>query len=208
MYLVGRRVFKEQAHERETLKRFRDELGHFFPEFDPLNIRKWVEIASPHLYHSWRESDYSSMHSFCSENFINAQRAISEESSQAQRKRVCHLDKVIAVHTLGAEWSKSESQAITHPPLGVKLTLRVETKAIDFIEDESGTVIIGKAKPNQFQYIWILIHNGKTWTLDEVYRTDQDITHLSQQPPLPPIAEWRRPETLSSLDESNQGHEA
>lgn len=201
MYLVGRKVFKEQSHERETLKRFRDELGHFFPEFDPINIRKWVEIASPHLYHGWRESDFSSMESFSSERFTNTQQTLAEELTKDKRKRVCHLDKVIAVHTLGAEWSNTDQ--IEHPPLGVKLTLRVESKAIDFIEDESETIIIGKAKPNQFQQIWILIHNGKTWTLDEVYSTDQDITHLSQRPPLPPIAEWRRPETLNSQQESN-----
>ena len=207
MYLVGRRVFKEQAHERETLKRFRDEIGHFFQEFDPVNISKWVEIASPHLYHGWRESDYSSMQSFSTPNFINKQQEASKDILQTQRKRVCHLDKIIAVHTLGAEWSKSEDQEILHPPLGVKLTLRVESKAIDFIEDESSTIIIGKAKPSQFQYIWILIHNGKTWMIDEVYPTDQDITHLSQCPPLPPIAEWRRPETSSSPNESTQSSE-
>ena len=208
MYLVGRRVFKEQAHERETLKRLRDEIGHFFEEFDPINISKWVEIASPHLYHSWRESNYDSMQSFSTAKFIDKQQEISKSTLQQKRKRICHLDKVIAVHTLGAEWSKSEDHKVFHPPLGVKMTLRVESKAIDFIEDESNTIIIGKAKPSQFQYIWILIHNGKTWMLDEVYSTDQDITHLSQRPPLPPIAEWRRPETSSSPNESTQSKEA
>ena len=47
MYQVGKRVFSEQAHERQTLKRLRDEIGHFFPEFEPINIQKWVSIAAP-----------------------------------------------------------------------------------------------------------------------------------------------------------------
>lgn len=212
MYLVGRHLFKEQVHERETLKRFRDELGHFFPEFDPMNISKWVSIAAPHLYHGWREGDFSSMEGFCSTRFIQQQISSVESLAELKQKRVCYLDKIIAVHTLGAEWSPSVSNSEAekqakpsqHPPLGVELTLRVEAKAIDFNENEQGERLSGQAKPNQFQQIWRLIHNGKTWTLDEVYTTDQDITHLAERPPLPPIAEWRRPEEQKQDSPSHQ----
>ena len=197
MYLVGRKVFKEQAHERRTLKRFRDELGQFFPEFDPINIKKWVEIAAPHLYQGWRENDFSSMESFTSSEFMTTQAEQSQHTLDKQQQRVAHLDKIIAVHTLGATWEKDEQNEQLHPPLGVKLTLRVEAKAIDFIEDQEGQLISGKKKPEQFQQIWNLVHNGKTWTLNEVYETAGDITHLSEQEPLPVIAEWRRPETVS-----------
>ena len=203
MYLVGKRVFKEQAHERQTLKRFRDELGHFFPEFDPLNIKKWVNIASSHLYHGWREGDFSSMESFTSPSFVETQLNELAQVNQNGRRRIAYFDKVIAVHTLGASWSPSESSNILHPPLGVELTLRVEAKAIDFVEDEQGEIISGKKKPQQFQLIWHLLHNGKTWTLDRVYQTDEEITHLAELPPLPPIAEWRRPESESNLSVSN-----
>jgi len=197
MYLVGRRVFKEQAHERHTLKRFRDEIGHFFPEFDPLNIKRWVEIATPHLYHSWREGDFSTMKSFTSESLINTQMTELAKVNIEGRKRIAHFDKVIAVHTLGAAWSSSIPQMIKHPPLGVELTLRVEVKAIDFVEDAQGELVSGKKKPNQHQLIWRLTHNGKTWRLDEVYSTEDEITDLANLPPLPPIGEWRRPESLN-----------
>lgn len=202
MYLVGRKVFKEQAHERKTLKRFRDELGHFFPEFDPINIKKWVEIAAPHLYHGWREGDFASMESFTSDKFLDTQKSQFESKTETDQKRTVHLDKVIAVHTLGATWEADEKEGVTHPPLGVQLTLRVETKAIDFVEDLQGQVILGKKKPDQFQQIWHLTHNGKTWTLNEVYETASDITHLADLPPLPEIVEWRRPETILPVQES------
>ncbi len=193
MYQVGKRVFSEQAHERQTLKRLRDEIGHFFPEFEPINIQKWVSIAAPHLYHGRREGDFSSMESFTSDVFLKAQLSLTEELNERGHKRVAHFDKVIAVHTLGASWAEDETQLIKHPPQGVELTLRVESKAIDFVEDQTGTLISGKKKPHQFESIWRLIHNGKTWTLVDVYDSKEDITHLSQFPPLPPIAEWRRP---------------
>lgn len=193
MYLVGRQVFKEQSHERQTLKRLRDELGHFFPEFDPINIQKWVSIAAPHLYHGRREGDFSSMESFTSEAFRDTQSAKFQELLNSEQRRVTHLDKIITVHTLGATWSADPSLGIDYPPLGVEMTLRVESKAIDFIENFNGDLISGKKKPNQFQSIWRLAHNGKTWTLIEVYEAKGDLTHLSELPPLPPIAEWRRP---------------
>ena len=133
------------------------------------------------------------MESFVSESFLAAQTEESERLVQRGHHRVCHLDKIITVHTLGTSWYKSEETGVECPPLGVELTLRVEAKAIDFVEDAEGALISGKRKPNQFQSIWRLVHNGKTWSLVEVYDAKGDITHLSEHPPLPPIAEWRRP---------------
>lgn len=194
MYVVGRRVFREQAHERKTLRLFREELGHFFEEFDPVNITKWVEIATPHLYHSWREGDFSTMKSFTSERFISTQQAAMLALQDQLHIHHAYFDKVLSVHTLGATWRASEEEGRTAPPLGVELTLRVEVKAIDFVEDQSGNVISGQRKPKQYQQIWELVHNGKTWTLDEVYLTQDELTTLSNQAPLPPLASWRRPE--------------
>ena len=195
MYLVGRNVFKEQSHQRRTLRRLRDELGHFFPEFDPVNITKWVSIAADHVFHAWHEGDFESMKSFSTSQFIEHHQALFTESRAIGEQRSVYLDKIIAVHTLGIEWQKQDG--VNHPPLGVLLTLRVEAKAIDFSEDADGQLLRGKKKPEQYQYIWRLKHNGNTWTLCEIYESDREITNLNLVPPLPEIADWRRPETES-----------
>ena len=187
MYLVGRKVFKEQSHERRTLKRLRDELGHFFPEFDPINITQWVRIAADHVFYAWREGDFETMTSFSTPEFIEAHRAQFDDIQARKEKRNVYLDKIIAVHTLGMEWHTRTG--ITHPPLGVALTLRVEAKAIDFYEDLTGEVLRGKKKPDQHQYIWQLIHDGNTWVLSDINIADGDVTDLNQFPPLPPISE-------------------
>lgn len=189
MYLVGRKVFKEQSHERRTLKRMRDELGHFFPEFDPVNITRWVQLAADHVFYAWREGDFESLQSFSSAEFIKTHHKQVADRRARKEKRSVYLDKVISVHTLGMEWHTRDD--ITHPPAGVSLTLRVETKAIDFSEDVQGHVISGEKKPAQYQYIWRLIHNGNTWTLSEIYLAEGDITNLNEHPPLPPISQWR-----------------
>jgi predicted lipid-binding transport protein (Tim44 family) len=167
----------------------RDELGHFFPEFDPVNITRWVQLAADHVFYAWREGDFESLESFSSPEFIETHRAQVAERQARKEKRSVYLDKVISVHTLGMEWHTRDE--ITHPPTGVSLTLRVETKAIDFYEDVQGHVIRGEKKPAEHQYIWQLIHNGNTWTLCEIYLADGDITHLNEHPPLPPISRWR-----------------
>lgn len=194
MYLVGRRVFKEQAGERKTLKRLRDEIGHFFVEFNPVNITKWVEIAAPHLYHGWREEDFSSMESFTTADFITDQQTHSGERQSLSHKREAYLDKIIAVHTLELIWSQDEERGVERPPLGVRMTLRVEVKAIDFVEDQNGNLVNGKRKPEQHQQVWKLIHNGKTWMLDQVYPAMTDLTELNDAERLPPIGMWQRPD--------------
>ena len=204
MCLVGRIIFKEQSHERRTLSRLRDELGHFFPEFDPVNITQWIHIAADHVFYAWREGDFDMMEGFSTDEFIMNQRARFKAVQSRKEKRSIYLDKVIAVHTLGMEWHTRDH--VSHPPLGVSLTLRVETKAIDFYEDLEGTLLRGKKKPAQYQYIWRLTHNGNTWTISEIDIADGDITDLNQHPPLPPIADWRRPET--SVEISAEDHDA
>ena len=199
MYLVGRKVFKEQSHEHRTLKLFRDEIGAFFPEFLPINLTKWVTIAGEHLYSSWRSADFEGMKSFTTEDFQSKERAAVKERAESGRRRVSHLGGVLKVHPLGAELTRDSAR----PPQGVKLTLRVELKVIDFLEDIETGETLGKKKQLQQQWIWTLLHTGKTWSLDDVRLATGDITDLAERTPLPPIGQWRRPTDEASTDQGS-----
>jgi hypothetical protein len=191
MYWVGRHLFREQSHERNTLRRFRDELGHFFPEFDPININKWVTIAAQHLYANWHSGEWESMKSFTTDHFIETQQVASASLKEEGLIREAYLGKILNVHLLGAYLQEGYQT----PPLGVELICRIEIKAIDFrhyISDPD--LVIGVKKPRQEQQIWTLRHTGHTWKLHQIEVATDDITNLKKYDPLPEIISWKKKE--------------
>ena len=188
MYLVGRRVFREQSHERLTLKLFESKIGPFFPEFLPMNLRKWLDLAAPHLFAGWRSGDFSTMESFCEPAFLERERAKSEALRAEGRRRVAHLGAVLNMHPLGAFLVEGEGV----PPKGVELQLRVELKVIDYLEGAEG-LLVGKKKDQQVQQLWILRHNGASWRVHDISLLEGDVLGLDERPPLPPIMSWERP---------------
>lgn len=191
MYWVGRRLFREQSHERNTLRRFRDELGHFFPEFDPININKWVTIAAEHLYANWHSGEWDSMKSFTTDHFIEIQQAASTSLKEEGLVREAYLGKILNVHLLGAYLQEGYQT----PPLGVELICRIEIKAIDFkYYSADPDLVLGIKKPKQEQQIWTLRHTGHTWKLHQVEVATDDITHLKKYDPLPEIILWKKKE--------------
>ena len=119
MYLVARRMFKEQIHEHRTLKRLRDEIGEFFPEFSLANLKKWVDRASEHVYMGYQTGQFSSMKQFSTDHF---QSKFNLESDQASFFPKSTLNYIIKVHPLGAYLLPEE----TVPPKGVEIILRIE----------------------------------------------------------------------------------
>jgi len=196
MYLVGRRVFKEQSHERRTLKLLSDQIGPFFPEFDPPNLRRWMDLAAPHLYAGWRAADLSGLSDFSEPDFIEREQRKAEELIAEGRRRVAHLGAVLNIHPLGAYLIEGAEL----PPQGVELPLRVELKVIDYLEGEGG-LVVGEQKTQQQQWLWVLRHNGASWRIHDVSPLDDDITDLSLKAPLPPIIKWERPEGVKVTTE-------
>ena len=128
MYLVGRHIFQEQSNELKTLIKFRDQIGYFYTEFDPVNISKWVEITADHLYISWRTGYWDTMMSFTTEYFIKQQEDESAQIKSEGLRREAYLGKVLKVHLLGAYMQ----DGYDIPPLGVELICRIELRVIDF----------------------------------------------------------------------------
>jgi hypothetical protein len=196
MYLVGRRMFKEQSHERHTLKLLANEIGPFFPEFDPPNLRRWMDLAAPHLYEGWRAGDLSGMSAFSEPAFIERENEAAQRLASQGRRRVTHLGAVLNVHPLGAYLVEGEEL----PPKGVELQLRIELKVIDYLEGEEG-LVIGEQKPRQEQWLWVLRHNGASWRIRDIQPLSEDITDLAERPPLPPIMKWVRPKGVKVTTE-------
>ena len=148
MLFVAVRVFDEQLHERRTLKVF-DQLGPFFPEFERPNLFKWIQLASPHIYHGWENKDMSGLESFSTQRFQADQRASLAQLDQDGLSVKCEHAKVLNFHPLSAQLIDGEDT----PPKGIKLTLRVEVKGT-YYREKNGTLLDGKKKSGQQQWCW------------------------------------------------------
>ena len=184
MYLVGRVVFKEQLHERRTLRRLMDEIGPFHREFDISSVTRWVHRCNPHVWHLYIGHDFNDIEGFVTPEFIETYREQGPRrvSSKGEKLR---LDKVLKVHPLGIYMIRDEQ-----PPLGVELMLRLEEK----VEIMPSVSMGASDKPRftQIQTFWTLRHDGKGWRLNRVWEATEDVTDLVQRTPVPPVTEWMR----------------
>ena len=182
MFLVARVVFKEQFHERRTLRRLIDEIGPFHREFDMDTITRWVHRCNPHVWHLYVAHDFSVLNDFVTPAFreVYPNEGPRRLTKNGEKLR---LVKVLKVHPLGLYMIDEKK-----PPEGVELMLRLEEK----VEIRPSVSSGGPQSPKftQIQTFWTLRHDGSGWRLDRVWEALEDVTDLAQRPPVPPVTEW------------------
>ena len=200
MALVARVVFREQLAERRTLRRMMDEIGPFFPEFDIDSVKRWVHAAAPHIWDGWRRRDLSSIEGYVTERFLAEQAEQFDAARRAGHEHAAKLVQLLKVHPLGL-YPMGDGP----PPRDLELMLRLEQKAIDCRVQPDGTVIEGSTDPRQIMHFWTLVHDGRRWRIDRVWRAEPgDDVDLRDKPPLPPLMAWKRPEDPESDSEGGE----
>ena len=163
MWLIGRRIFKEQINELRTIRRLLREIGPMFKDFDTDTIRMWVERTAPHLWAGWRTHNLASLSDFSTDEF---QTGAAEAFATARAKGHQHdakLVSILKVHPLGIYMYGDGP-----PPADVELMLRIETKAVDCVRDAERNLVEGKPDVRQVQHFWTLRHDGRRWRLHDV----------------------------------------
>ncbi len=182
MYLVARVVFKEQLHERKTLRRLMDEIGPFHREFDIDSVTRWVHRCNPHVWHLYIGHDFTEIEEFVTADFIEHYRDQGPRRVTKKGEKL-RLDKVLKVHPLGLYMVSDEQ-----PPLGVELMLRLEEKV-----EIMPSISMGTPDAQRFTQVptfWTLRHDGKGWRLHRVWEATDDVTDLAQRTPVPLVTEW------------------
>lgn len=197
MALMGRVIFREQLHERRTIRRLIHEIGPFFPEFDTDALHKWVHLCAPHVWHGWRVRDMSGLADFATPAFLAESAAAFEQAKHKGQRHDARLDRVLKIHPLGIYMVGSGP-----PPMDLELMLRLESKGVDQVLDPDGAVITGKPFVRQVQHLWTLRHDGRRWRLHRVVEATDDVTDLAKRPPAPAVAFWKRPPTAPGAEES------
>ncbi len=194
IWLIGRRVFREQINELRTIRRLLREISPFYKDFDTDTIRTWVELASDHLWAGWRNGDLTSLRDYSTDAFQTTAAARIAERERQGQIHDAKLHSILKVHPLGLYMVGDGP-----PPADTELMLRLETKAVDCVRDRQGQVVEGKPGAQQVQHLWTLRHDGDRWRLHAVERATGDVKDLADRPPVPPVGEWARPR-------SGEGH--
>ena len=187
MALVGRVVFREQLTERDTLRMLRDSIGKVYPDFDPVQITKWVTLAAPHIWAAWRTRAVTGLDDFTTARFREALDERFAHQIKTGERHEARLGKVLKVHMLGM-YPDGEGPA----PKDLVLVLRIETRAVDCLRASDQRPIEGKPGERQVQHFWTLRHDGQRWLLDHIELADGDRTDLAKKPPVPPLMDWQR----------------
>lgn len=189
MWLIGRRIFREQINELRTIRLLLRQIGPMFPDFDTDTIRMWVERTSDHIWAGWRTHNLSSLRDYSTDAFQTNAEAGFAKARASGLNHDAKLVSVLKVHPLGV-YMIGDGPA----PKDVELMLRVETKAVDCVRDAERKVVSGKPDIRQVQHFWTLRHDGRRWRLHDVRLATDDVTDLATRPPVPPVGEWRRPD--------------
>ena len=99
--IMARFVFKEQLHERRTLKRMVHELGIFYPEFDIDAVKHWVNRCAPHLWSGWARGSVEGLTGFSTEEFRRVEADSINQLAAAGHVRHASLSRVSKIHPLG-----------------------------------------------------------------------------------------------------------
>ncbi len=194
--LMARVVFKEQLHERRTLKRMINELGIYYPEFDIDTVKRWVNRCAPHLWSGWARGDVGGLADFSTEEFLRVETEAIETLTAAGQVRHAALGKVLKIHPLGLYMIGAGPA-----PRDVELMLRLEIKGVEYTASADGRVVDGESGERQVQHFWTMTHDGRQWRLSRVWPATYDATDLADRPQVPPVAEWVRPELDSDAIE-------
>ena len=182
MYLVSKSVFKEQFHERKTLRRLVNEIGPFYPEFDIDAIKRWVHRCAPHVWNIYRTNELGTLDGFLTQNFEDHYQEDGPRRVAAKGERLV-FEKVLKVHPLGI-YIVEDGRL----PSGIELMLRLEEKVkkVAVIAPKPGQ----KEHFTQVQTFWTLRHTEGRWKLHRVWEAEDDAKDLADRPAVPPVLEW------------------
>ena len=188
MVLMGRIIFKEQLNERRTLSRLIKEIGPFYTEFDIDHIKTWVHLCAPHVWHGFVHGDLSKIDNFVTERF-KQDMALQVQRVQEQGQELeCEFVSVLKVHPLGL-YMVGDGPA----PKDVELMLRLEQKARYHLVNKNGKTLKGRARMDQVQHFWTLVHDGHSYRVDRVWLAESDATDLAERELPPDVRQWVRP---------------
>lgn len=188
MGAAGWFIFREQIGERRTIRLLVDKIGPFFREFDPANLHRWIDLAAPHIWKSWRTGSLSTLDGFVTESFVADMEARFKVWRQKGLHQKGEFEKVLKVHPLSVH-PIGEGP----PPADMEVVLRVEIRGDDWVESPDGAVVEGKARRGQVMHFWTLRHDGHRWRLHKLERADRERRELARKVTLPPMMEWKRP---------------
>ena len=182
VYLMSKMLFKEQFHERKTLRRLMHEIGPFYPEFHINAVTRWVHQCAPHVWNIYRSDELDSLEGFITENFRMHYREGGPKTLGSNGEKLI-LERVLKVHPLGIYMVDE-----VRPPSGVELMLRLEEKVrlVPAIAPPAGK----KPRFTQVQTFWILRHERGGWKLDRVWEAKDDIKDMAERPQVPHVKDW------------------
>ena len=194
--LIARVVFKEQLHERRTLKRMINELGIYYPEFDIDTVKHWVNRCAPHVWNGWAKGNMSDLSDFSTDDFLRSESEAIDELNAAGHVRHATLNRVLKIHPLGL-YMVGPGPA----PRDVELMLRLEIKGTEYTTSTDGRIVEGEKKERQVQHFWTMTHDGHQWRLSRAWPATYDANDLADREQVPPVSEWVRPELDSNAGE-------
>ncbi len=180
--LVARTLFKEQFHERKTLRRLIDELGPRYREFDIDVIKRWVHQCAPHVWRAYDTQKLDEIQAFVTPFFSENFQSIGPQQIGPKGEKLI-FDRILKIHPLGLYMVDD-----TAPPNGIELMLRLEEKVRLFSPIATGSD--QKERFTQIQTFWTLRHSGSAWRLDRVWQAEGDVTDLAARTQVPPVTEW------------------
>ena len=182
MYLVSKSVFKEQFHERKTLRRLMHEIGPFYPEFDIDAIKRWVHRCAPHVWKIYRTDELHTLDGFLTVHFVDNYKGEGPKRLGAKGETLV-FEKVLKVHPLGIYVVEAGRL-----PEGIELMLRLEEKVkrVAAIAPAPGQ----KDRFTQVQTFWTLRHQDGRWKLHRVWEAEDDAKDLAERPIVPSVKEW------------------
>lgn len=182
VYLMSKSLFKEQFHERKTLRRLMREIGPFYPEFDIDAIKRWVHRCAPHVWNIYRTNNLETLDGFLTAEFVRDYTSGGPKRVSAKGETLV-FEKILKVHPLGI-YVVAEGQL----PSGIELMLRLEEKV------QRVTAIAPKPseKPRftQVQTFWTMRHESGRWKLNRVWEAEDDVKDLADRPEVPNVKEW------------------
>ena len=119
---MSKSLFKEQFHERKTLRRLMREIGPVYPEFDLDAIKRWVHRCAPHVWNIYRTNNLDTLDGFLTAEFVRDYASGGPKRVSAKGETLV-FEKILKVHPLGI-YVVAEGQL----PSGIELMLRLEEK--------------------------------------------------------------------------------
>jgi hypothetical protein len=188
MMFVGRFLFKEQMHERKIIRLLTDQIGPYYREFDPVNLHRWLERATPYFFDALKHQSVEKLKPFAFESFTDHWHQQFEQQKTKGEIYQSRFMKLLKVHPIGIYPQDGQQ-----PPLGVEVVLRAEIKGIFEVITKDQQLKDTQNQERQIQFLWILKHDGFHWKIYEIREIFDDIVGLNEKKELPPLIDWAKP---------------